>query len=91
MLSLVIRASVDQWNRKDVAVSGCDVSAEVARQNAVAGQRASIAIHTPGDVKEYFVKKEHFDDASVLCDDSSAAARPVADAGSPGRTSVKRR
>jgi pilus assembly protein CpaB len=89
-LSLVIRASVDQWNRKDAAVSGCDVSAEVARQNAVAGQRASIAIHTAGDVKQYFVKKEHFD-ADVLCDDSSAAARPVADAGSSGRTTVKRR
>jgi pilus assembly protein CpaB len=89
-LSLVIRAAVDQWNKKDVAVSGCDVSAEVARQNAVAGQRASIVIHTAGDVKEYFVKKEHFD-ADVLCDDSSAAARPVADAGLPGRTIVKRR
>jgi pilus assembly protein CpaB len=89
-LSLVIRASVDQWNRKDAAVSGCDVSAEVARQNAVAGQRASIAIHTAGDVKQYFVKKEHFE-ASVLCDDSSVDARPVADAGLSGRTTVKRR
>jgi pilus assembly protein CpaB len=94
-LSLVIRASVDQWNKKDPAVSGCDVSAEVARQNAVAGQRTSIAIHSPGDVKEYFVKKEHFDDAD--CGDSSgvmrpvAAARPVADAGLPGTTTVKRR
>jgi pilus assembly protein CpaB len=88
-LSLVIRAAVDQWNKKDVAVSGCDVSAEVARQNAVAGQRASIAIHSPGDVKEYFVKKEHFDD--VLCDDSSGVMRPVADAGLPARTTVKRR
>jgi pilus assembly protein CpaB len=89
-LSLVIRASVDQWNKKDAAVSGCDVSAEAARQNAVAGQRASIAIHTPGDVKEYFVRKEHFDD-SVLCDDSSGVMRPVADAGLSGRTTVKRR
>jgi len=89
-LSLVIRAAVDQWNKKDAAVSGCDVSAEVARQNAVAGQRASIAIHTPGDVKEYFVKKEHFD-ADVLCDDSSGVMRPVADAGLSGRTTVRRR
>ena len=73
-LSLAVRAAVDQWNKMDSgAVSSCDVSPELARQNALAGQRAAVAVHAGGEVKQYTVRKQDSDDidAVISCDGSS--------------------
>src|SRR5262249_14250684 len=76
-LSLAVRAAVDQWNKADnAAVSSCDVSPELARLNALAGQRAPVVIHSGGEVKQYSVRKQDSDDsdAMVSCDGSSDVA-----------------
>ena len=71
-LSLAVRAAVDQWNKIDnAAVSSCDVSPELARQNALAGQRTAVAVHAGGDVKRYTVRKQDSDDIDISCDGSS--------------------
>ena len=73
-LSLAVRAAVDQWNKMDSGpVSSCDVSPELARQNALAGQRTAVAVHSGGEVKQYTVKKQVSDDTDVdlSCDGSS--------------------
>jgi len=71
-LSLAVRASVDQWNKMDSgAVSSCVVSPELARQNALAGQRTAVAVHAGGDVKRYTVRKQDSDDIDISCDGSS--------------------
>ena len=73
-LALAVRAAVDQWNRMDSgAVSSCDVSPEHARQNALAGQRAAVAVHSGGEVKQYTVRKQDSDDIDTVisCDGSS--------------------
>jgi pilus assembly protein CpaB len=77
-LSLAVRAAVDQWNKVDSgAVSSCDVSPELARQNALAGQRAGVAVHSGGEVKQYTVRKQDSDDSDTVisCDGSSEVAR----------------
>jgi pilus assembly protein CpaB len=77
-LSLAVRAAVDQWNKVDAgAVSSCDVSPELARQNALAGQSAAVVVHSGGEVKQYSVRKQDSDDSdtSLTCDGSSEAAR----------------
>jgi pilus assembly protein CpaB len=76
-LSLAVRAAVDQWNKADNgAVSSCDVSPELARQNALAGQRAPVTVHSGGEVKQYTVRKQESDDSDfVSCDGSSDAAQ----------------
>jgi pilus assembly protein CpaB len=82
-LALAVRAAVDQWNKMDsVAVSSCDVSPELARQNALAGQRASVAVHSGGEVKQYTVRKQDSDDieAVISCDGSSEVSGPNATA-----------
>jgi pilus assembly protein CpaB len=86
-LSLVIRAAVDQWTAKDTgAISSCDVSPELARQNAVAGQRTQVAVHSAGEVKQFFVKKETLDGTAAGCDDGSGARQASANAGRlPGK------
>jgi pilus assembly protein CpaB len=84
-LSLVIRSAVDQWNTKDSgSVSSCDVSAELARQNAIAGQRTQVAVHVPGKVEQVMVRKQNADENEVRCDDGT---RP---AGLAGRLPGKR-
>jgi pilus assembly protein CpaB len=73
-LALAVRAAVDQWNRMDSgAVSSCDVSPELARQNALAGQRAAVAVHSGGEVKQYTVRKQDSDDIDTVisCEGSS--------------------
>ncbi len=61
-LSLSVRSAVDQRNTADKgAVSSCDVSPELARQNAIAGQSTSVVIHSRGEVKQYAVKKQYHD------------------------------
>lgn len=82
-LSLAVRAAVDQWSAPDKgAVSSCDVSPELARQSAVAGQRVSVLVHSGSETKQYMVRKEGPDDgyAVIGCEDSSDGARP----GAPG-------
>ena len=77
-LSLAVRAAVDQWDKVDTgAVSSCDVSPELARQNALAGQSTAVVVHSGGEVKQYSVRKQDSDDSdtSLICDGSSEASR----------------
>ncbi len=86
-LSLVIRAAAEQWDKADTgATSSCDVSPELARQSAVAGQSTMVAIYTGSEVKQYSVRKQDLDDdASANCDGATEADRQttavVGDAG----------
>jgi pilus assembly protein CpaB len=80
-LSLAVRAAVDQWNKMDSgAVSSCDVSPELARQNALAGQRTAVAVHSGGEVKQYTVRKQGSDDIDTVisCDGSWEVSGPNA-------------
>ncbi|OMI11778.1 Flp pilus assembly protein CpaB [Bradyrhizobium brasilense] len=62
-LSLVVRAAAEQWDRADTgATSSCDVSPELARQSAVAGQSTTVAIYSGSGVKQYSVRKQDADD-----------------------------
>jgi pilus assembly protein CpaB len=82
-LSLAVRAAVDQWNKVDSgAVSSCDVSPELARQNALAGQHAAVAVHSGGEVKQYSVRKQDSDDIDIAisCDGASEVAHESATA-----------
>ncbi|MGF6432271.1 Flp pilus assembly protein CpaB [Bradyrhizobium elkanii] len=92
-LSLVIRAAAEQWDKADTSVtSSCDVSPELARQSAVAGQSTMVAIYTGSEVKQYSVRKQDLDDdASVGCD-VQAAPEPqtTAAAGDVGKGAEKR-
>jgi pilus assembly protein CpaB len=94
-LSLAVRAAVDQWDTADDgAMSSCDVSPELARQNAIAGQSAAVVVHSGGEVKQYSVRKQGVDDSDAVasCDGwSSEVARQTAAAmGNPGKTPEKR-
>jgi pilus assembly protein CpaB len=91
-LSLAVRAALDQRDTADTgAMSSCDVSPELARQSAVAGQTTSVAVHAGGEVKHYSVRKQDLDSSDVGCD-SPEAARPhtAAAAGFPGKLPEKR-
>ena len=72
-LSLAMRAAVEVPNRADNrTISSCDVSAEIARQNAIAGQSAAVVIYGGGKVQEYSVKAQ---DSVVSCGMSPKIAR----------------
>ena len=59
-LSLAIRAAVEQTDTMDTSTMfGCEVSPEIARQNAIAGQSTPVVIYENGKVREYLVKKEY--------------------------------
>lgn len=78
-LSLAVRAAVEQWDRADTgALSSCDVSPELARQNAIAGQMTSVAVHSGGDIKKYSVRKQDADGIDAGCDPSPAVVRQTA-------------
>ncbi|MCP3459210.1 Flp pilus assembly protein CpaB [Bradyrhizobium sp. CCGUVB23] len=81
-LSLAVRAAVDEWDKADTgAMSSCDVSPELARQNALAGQRTAVVVHSGGEVKQFTVRKQGEDiDAVVSCDGASHVARETATA-----------
>lgn len=82
-LSLAVRAAVDQWDRGDTGpMSSCDVSPELARQNALAGQRTAVVVHAGGEVKQYTVRKQgsEYIDAVVSCDGASDVAGQTATA-----------
>ncbi|WP_029085667.1 Flp pilus assembly protein CpaB [Bradyrhizobium sp. th.b2] len=77
-LSLSVRAAVDQWDKPDGgAMSSCDVSPELARQNAVAGHTTAVVVHSGGERKEFSVRREGPDNGltDVSCDGSPEAAR----------------
>jgi pilus assembly protein CpaB len=93
-LSLAVRAAVEQWDKADTgAVSSCDVSPELARQNALAGQRSPVTVHSGGEVKQYSVRKQDSEDseAVISCDGSSEVTHPTATAmGDAGKLPEKR-
>ncbi|MBR0830197.1 Flp pilus assembly protein CpaB [Bradyrhizobium manausense] len=77
-LSLAVRAAVDQWDTADAgAMSSCDVSPEIARQNAIAGRTAAVVVHAGGQVKQYSVKKQDMGDGDTMvnCDGSEVSRR----------------
>lgn len=89
-LSLAVRAAVDEFSTADKgAVSSCDVSPELARQNAIAGQRASVSVFSGGESKQYMVRRESVD-AGAGCDESSELARQAAAVGNAVKQPVKR-
>jgi len=58
-LSLAMRAAVELRDTADSrTISSCDVSAEIARQNAIAGQSAAVVVYGGGKVQEYTVKNQ---------------------------------
>jgi pilus assembly protein CpaB len=83
-LSLAVRAAIDQWNKPEDtgAVTSCDVSPELARQNAIAGQHTAVAVHSGGEVKQYSVRKQDSDDSDtfISCEASSEVAGEAATA-----------
>lgn len=93
-LSLSVRAAVDERDNGDArAMSSCDVSPELARQNALAGQTAAVVVHSGGKAEHYSVRKQSGpDDASVACDGAPEAAHQTtaAAAGYPGKSPEKR-
>jgi len=79
-LFLAVRAAVDEWDKADTgAMSSCDVSPELARQNAIAAQRTAVVVHSGGQVKQYTVRRQD-EDALVSCDGSSEVVRQTATA-----------
>jgi pilus assembly protein CpaB len=91
-LALAVRAAAEQWERADAgAMSSCQVSPELARQSALAGQSTMVAIHSGGDVKQYSVKRGNSDlEADANCDVSQDAARRTANAGRAGAPPERR-
>ena len=74
-LSLAVRAAVEQWETADSgATSSCDVSPELARQNA---QTAVVAVHSGGAIKDVTVKRQVEDDnhLGINCDGSQEVVR----------------
>ena len=77
-LSLAVRAAVEQWDTADTgAMSSCDVSPEIARQNAIAGRTAAVVVHSGGQIKQYSVRKQDSGDGDpmVNCDGSEVSRR----------------
>ncbi|MGY3590515.1 pilus assembly protein CpaB [Bradyrhizobium sp. USDA 4341] len=82
-LSLVVRSAAEQWEKAadSGATSSCDVSPELARQSAVAGQSTTVAIYNGRELKQYSVRKrDQDDDALSACDGATDAAREAATA-----------
>lgn len=95
-LSLAVRAAVDQWDKADGgAMSSCDVSPELARQNAIAGHTTAVVVHSAGERKEFSVRREGPDNGltDVSCDGAPEVARQTtttAAAGYSGKLQEKR-
>ncbi|NEV00854.1 Flp pilus assembly protein CpaB [Bradyrhizobium uaiense] len=92
-LSLVVRAAAEQWDKADSgATSSCDVSPELARQSAVAGQSTTVAIYSGTGVKQYSVRKQDVDDdVRAGCDVlPGIEAQTTAAAGDVGKGPEKR-
>jgi pilus assembly protein CpaB len=93
-LSMAVRAAIDQWDTADTsAMSSCDVSPELARQNALAGQRTAVAVHSGGEIKQYTVRKQQDldeEDVSAACDGPPSLARQATATGYAGKQPEKR-
>lgn len=90
-LSLAVRAAVDERDAVDSGpVSSCDVSPELARQNALSGHTAGITVHSGGEVKQYTVARQDADLTDLGCDPSPEVRRATAAAGSPVKLPEKR-
>jgi pilus assembly protein CpaB len=94
-LSLAVRAAVEQWDTADTgAISSCDVSPELARQNAIASQSAPVVVHSGGEVKQYSVRKQDAEgwDAIASCAGgvSDVAGQTATVMGEAGKSSEKR-
>lgn len=76
-LSLAVRAAVELWDTAadTGAMSSCDVSPELARQNAIAGRTAAVVVHAGGQSKQYSVRKQDAGEAMVNCDGSEISHR----------------
>ena len=77
-LSLAVRAAVEQWDTADTgAMSSCDVSPEIARQNAIAGRTAAVVVRSGGQIKQYSVRKQDSGDGDTMvnCDGSEVSRR----------------
>src|SRR5436190_17895339 len=71
-LSLAMRSAVELRDTADSrTISSCDVSSEIARQNAIAGQSAAVVVYGGGKVQEYSVRKQ---DSIAGCDGSPKIA-----------------
>lgn len=72
-LSLAMRSALELPHAADNrTISSCDVSAEIARQNAIAGQSAAVMVYGGATVQQYTVRKQ---DSAVGCDVSPKIAR----------------
>jgi pilus assembly protein CpaB len=72
-LSLAMRAAIELPTTADSrTISSCDVSPEIARQNAIAGQSAAVVVYGGGKVEQYSVRKQ---DSVGGCDPSPKIAR----------------
>jgi pilus assembly protein CpaB len=93
-LSLAVRAAVEQWETGDTgAISSCDVSPELARQSALAGQSTPVAVYSGGELKQYSVRKQGSEDRDAIanCGGVSDLAGQTATAmGDAGKSSEKR-
>jgi pilus assembly protein CpaB len=91
-LSLAVRAAVEQWETADSgAISSCDVSPELARQTALAGQSAPVAVYSGGELKQYSVRKQGSEGDATNCGGMSDLPGPTATAmGDAGKSSEKR-
>jgi pilus assembly protein CpaB len=64
------------------AVSSCDVSPELARQSAAAGQTTAIVVYSGGKTEQFSVKKSVADNA-MNCDASDVARLTAAAGNAP--------
>jgi pilus assembly protein CpaB len=72
-LSLAMRSAVELRDTADSrTISSCDVSPEIARQNALAGQSAAVVVYGGGKVQEYSVRKQ---DSAAGCGELPKTAR----------------
>jgi pilus assembly protein CpaB len=91
-LSLAIRSAVEQRDTVDGGTMfGCDVSQEIARQNAIASQSATVEVVAAGKAREYLVKKRDAADTSARlgCGASPEVARHSAALANLGGNEVK--
>ena len=76
-LSLSIRSAVEQTDAGDAGTMfGCDVSPEIARESAIAGQSATVVVYAGGKAQEYAVRKNDAGnaDAASGCDVAGESA-----------------
>jgi pilus assembly protein CpaB len=91
-LSLAVRSAVEQRDTVDGGTMfGCDVSQEIARQNAIASQSATVEVVAAGKAREYLVKKRDAADMSAKlgCGASPEVARQSAALANLGGNEVK--